>query len=77
MAEIKKSAELIAQEELLKDKDPLKLKDEVSNVYTVADGHVRVFLDTGTGKTVDLNKVGLKEAEDLAKRLGVFVKKVS
>lgn len=77
MAEQKKSPELLQQEQMVKEgkeAPQTKLRDDVAAVYEVGEGHVRVFLDTLTGKTVDLNKITLKEAADLAER-GILKKK--
>ena len=79
-AETKKSPALVAKEAMVaegKTAPAIVLRDEVAKVYEPARGAVRVFLDTISGKTVDLNKVTLKDAEGLVK-LGVLQpKKVS
>jgi hypothetical protein len=74
MGELKKSNELIAREEALKDTTPLQLKEEVDKIYKVADGYVRTFVDTQGGGLVDLNKINLTQAEALEKR-GILIKK--
>jgi hypothetical protein len=77
--EAKKSADLVAKEAMVdegKKAPAIELKEDVAKIYEPAEGAVRVFLDTTSGRTIDLNKVTLKDAEGLVK-LGVLVKKVS
>lgn len=70
-----KSDELKAQEEALKDTGALKLPDDVSKIYTVKPGIVRMFIDAGGGGAlVDLNKISMAKAEKLASR-GILIKK--
>lgn len=74
MGELKKTDELIAREEALKDTDSLRLKPEVEKIYKVADGSVRIFIDAQSGALVDLNKINLAQAEALEKR-GILIRK--
>jgi hypothetical protein len=77
--EAKKSADLVAKEAMVdegKKAPAIVLKDDVAKLYEPADGAVRVFLDTKSGRTFDLNKVTMKDAEGLV-AIGVLAKKVS